>query len=217
MLSRNKIWLRKRALFVDIDDTLCHTCLQWFEEFVKMFGGDKTALQLRLEYNSIWDVPGWKEMHSDPRIDTFLHSDDFHQNIPAVLGAAEILHSFVNTVMPIEYLTARPFSVQTATEDWLKRNMFPIAPVITRPMRVPLENRYVWKALYTEGSFPRVLGILEDDIRFVEALSSSYPGVVYFIGHSVSPRNDIRVIPCPTISDFERESRRFDYRILKAS
>jgi hypothetical protein len=109
----------------------------------------------------------------------------------------------------VAYLTVRPQLVLTATAKWLKKHNLPEATIIARPDNIPYEQGNIWKAAMLEKLYPQIIGIVDDNPGLVDALSETYPGVVFMYGRVDHPKKRINIIPSKTWQDVVHHSRTY--------
>ena len=107
--------------------------------------------------------------------------------------------------------------VEQATKVWLQLNGFPAGDGTLGPADFPLEEKPLWKGGYIHAQYPELVGLIEDHPKVVESLPPDYQGTIFLYSHDSSPRDDLRVIPCPTWHDVEVAVQRELPRMLGLS
>ena len=101
-------------IILDIDDTLAKT----FAELERREGPADTyeAEDLRVMFPGI-------------QLERYLGSIEFHRSIPPVEGAAKGVNWLLDLGHEAIYVSARPESMQAATQDWFEEWGFPTLPL----------------------------------------------------------------------------------------
>ena len=66
---------------------------------------------------------------------------------------------------------------------------------------MPHADSSKWKAQILQKLYPSIVGIIDDNPGLAEALPGDYKGVFFLYDYHEAPRNDIKVIPCPSWDD----------------
>lgn len=82
------------------------------------------------------------------------------------------------------YITIRPISVATGTQEYLGAYGFPPAPIILRPDDIAHSDGNKWKAEVLHLLHPKIRGIVDDNRKLVSSLVPGYSGKVYVFGYS---------------------------------
>ena len=204
------------TLAVDLDETVAWTVGHWMARLLKEFPieGSPSVEQLIREHRFAQNVPDWRaNSEALQRMQEFRSCPDLHRELPIIPGSAEALRR-LESFFSFEYLTMRNELVLDATKEWLALHKFPTGDVTVCPSETPLEQKTSWKARVLELRYPDLVGIIEDHPDVVRSLPADYKGTVFFYSHTESPRDDIRVIPCPTWEHVEQNIRHELPRLL---
>ena len=188
------------GLAVDVDDTLSDTLGYTISCIQKQFGNPEnlSTEQIAKKYQYLSNVPYWRT----PEIKNWLieqsQSNEFQESMP-VLKDADLKLRQIHKIVPIVlYITSRAHAVASGTTRWLRHHGFPEAKLMTGNNP---PNGYLWKAEIIEKEFPRITGWIDDLPGMAEYLTPKYKGVLFLYNNQTAPRNDIKVIPCPTWDD----------------
>lgn len=193
----------KKGLALDIDETLSWTIGYWVEDFIKRFGNPEnlTTKEIVAKYRYSHHIPYWQTPEVQERRKELTYSDSVQEELPLIENANHIVEK-INKIVPIKlYLTARPTIVGNGTSKWLKTHGFPDAEITYRPEEVPHADSSKWKAQILQKLYPSIVGIIDDNPGLAEALPGDYKGVFFLYDYHEAPRNDIKVIPCPSWDD----------------
>jgi len=185
--------ISKPGLAVDIDETLSWTIGYWIEKMQARFGNPEklTVKEMAEKYRYTQNIPYWQHDEVLQWVDEKINSNETQENLPLVEGSSAYLNR-INQIIPIAaYLTIRPERVLEGTRTWLTKHNFPPAPVICRPNELVHNNGNEWKAKILEELYPKILGIIDDNAKLLQFLSSGYQGRVFLYEH-----NDNLGFPC---------------------
>ncbi|HEU0050517.1 MAG TPA: hypothetical protein VFQ60_00485 [Patescibacteria group bacterium] len=192
----------KQGLALDIDGTLSATNEYWITRVMETHGNPEnlSVQEIIQKYRYCSLVPYWQNESAQAWMEEQRTSNETQEKLDCIPGAKEFVQK-IHEQIPIKlYLTVRPECVHEGTSRWLKKNGFPDAPIMTRPLHIPHEQGSSWKAKMLHDLFPHVIGIVDDDSSVYEGLPT-YKGTIFLLGQTQSPRNDISMIPCPTWAD----------------
>lgn len=176
-----------KGLALDIDETLSDTGPHWWNHMLKFHVPDGLTYEELLEqYEFIEHVPGWQTEEAKKYINNLLESDEFNDTIPLLHESNKMIQK-LNAIVPIvAYISARPESIQKATENWLTKNGFPKMPVILRQGNRGihgLETKNIWKASVLKYLYPEVIGIVDDNPGLAKELEDEkYEGKLLLYG-----------------------------------
>ncbi|MDP2630956.1 MAG: hypothetical protein Q8P56_06155 [Candidatus Uhrbacteria bacterium] len=175
-----------RGLALDIDDTLAWTCREWVEHLHLKFGNPEnlTPREFVEKYGLIQHAEYFKREEVYAHIRTMCVNPTLHESIAVIADALPALEKISSVIPIVAYLTARPESMRSITEPWLKRHGFPERELIMRPDELPLEDMPRWKAQALEQLYPKAIGIIDDNPSICTHLSKEYPGVIFLYNHS---------------------------------
>lgn len=202
----------KQGLAVDIDETLSWTIGYWVEQMQNKFGNPEnlSVKEMVEKYRYTQNIPYWQTDEALDWMRNSIHSNELQKELP-LIEEADIYLNKINEVIPIvAYITVRPQSVLTGTQDWLKKNGFPEAQIICKPIDIEHENGSKWKAEILEKLYPNVLGIIDDNIKLLEFLNTNYSGIIFAYDHaSIDNKNGINVIPCKNWPNVYEEVKKY--------
>lgn len=187
------------GLALDVDETLSQTMSLWIEELSNLFGNPEnlSSKEIIKKYRYTWNVPYWQTPEVNEWISDKVHDNELQKRLPLVPGALEYVNK-INEIIPISaYITARPDTIITGTQEWLDNNGFPFAPVITRPIRFDRKKSNKWKAGVLEYLQDKVLGIVDDNSGMLEHFND-YKGTIFLYNHDEVPDSNVKVYACPT-------------------
>lgn len=172
-----------KGLALDIDETLSDTEPHWWNHMYKFItprSATREELQKRHKY--IEHVPDWQSDEARTYINDTLISSNFHETMP-LLHESNTMVSKLNQLVPVVgYITARPTEVRGATENWLKKQGFPVAELIMRS-GLDLETKNEWKAEVLAELYPEIIGIVDDNPDLANALEKlNYKGKLFLYG-----------------------------------
>jgi hypothetical protein len=206
-----------RGFALDIDETLSLTSTHWVRKMQKLFGNPEklTAEEIILKYRYTQLVPYWQTDEIIKWANEHVNSEDSYIDVPVIEGALEMVNEISKKFPILAYLTVRPQSVINISKEWLKKNGFPEAHIISRPAEIVMEDGNKWKAGVLEELYPNLLGIVDDSAGLVKHLSKEYKGTVLLISNNESPRSDINVIACPKCEDVIQQISQIKYKKTK--
>lgn len=188
--------IKKEGLALDVDETLSITCPQIFSDLAELFGlpNGVPIEELLKEHTFAGRVPGWDKGEPFEWIKNQFHDMEYSKTFKTIDGALEYVHE-VNKIVPIcAYITARPYTLQTPTEEWIKDKGFPDAPIITRhDMLEGAGSR--WKAPLLERVWPKVYGIVDDNKKLIQYFTD-YQGTLFLFEKEEAPESKFDVVPC---------------------
>jgi len=195
-----------RGLALDIDETLSNSNMHWFKHmFEFLLPEGKTKEEIIKNYKYVENVPEWNTTEAFEHMDKIIHSNEFNETIPLIENANHIVNKIHQHVPVVAYITARPASVMSGTEKWLKKHGFPEADIIMRPLetkssKTDLVDRNIWKAKILHDLYPEVLGIVDDNIGLASELKNiKYKGTLYMYGmENKEFAGEENIIVCPT-------------------
>lgn len=209
MENSNKI--DKQGLAVDIDETLSWTIGYWVEQMQNKFGNPEnlSVKEMVEKYRYTQNIPYWQTDEAMEWMENNIHSNELQKELP-LIEEADVYLNKINEIIPIvAYITVRPESVLSGTKEWLKKYGFPTAPIICKPMDIEHSNGSKWKAEILENLYPNVCGIIDDNIKLLEFLSTTYPGIIFAYDHdSIDNKNGVNVIPCKSWTNAYEEVRK---------
>lgn len=200
--------VQDKGIAVDLDETLSWTIYFWMIEGQKLFGNPENlgVEEMARKYRYTSNVTYWQSEEFEKWRMEIIHSNETQRKLPVLQGAKQGVHN-LNKIIPIvAYLSCRPVSVTKGTKDWLKKNGFPDAQLILRPSNVKKQDEQQWKAKKLESLYPRIVGMVDDNISFINELSN-YKGVVFLFDHIKKPDTKLNVIPCTDWSAVVEEAR----------
>ena len=166
-------------LTVDIDDTLAQTNLFWARHHLEAYGSPEglTAEAIIAKYRYIMHVPYWQSVEAKNWVEAHISSNEAKLEIPVIEESIEIMQR-----MPVScYITTRPESTVDGTRRWLRKHGFPDKEVFAT-------GSMEGKAKIIENIFPRVKGMIDDNIDLLEHLSPGYNGKIFLYSHSLLRR-----------------------------
>jgi len=181
----NKDLIIGNGIAVDIDETLSWTIGYWVEEMQRKFGNPEnlTVKEMVEKYRYSQNVPYWQHEEALKWIDEMINSSEAQESLPLIEGSSAYL-TRINEIIPIvAYITARPERVIEGTKNWLTKHNFPLAPVICRPNELEHSSSHEWKAKIIEELYPKVLGIIDDNAKLLQFISSDYKGKIFMYEH----------------------------------
>ncbi|MBS3112753.1 hypothetical protein J4418_01590 [Candidatus Woesearchaeota archaeon] len=177
--------IKREGIAIDVDETLSITRPKVFEDMRRLFGNPEnfTVEQLIAKYVHTFCVPYWQTSEAESWVQNILRDQDYSQNLEVFPGAVEYLNKISEIIDINSYITARPIAIAGATECWLRKHKFPDAPIITRSNELYAQERYgsQWKAKVLNELWPKVKGIVDDNIELLDLLGD-YKGKVFVIG-----------------------------------
>ena len=202
--------ISKIGLGVDIDETLSWTAGHWVKEMQELFGNpENLSIQEMIDkYEYMQNVPYWKTEEASKWMNEKIHSNDFHKNLPLIENSNHFLNKITKIIPIAAYITMRPKSVDKGTMYWLKKHNFPKAPIISKPLDLPIGERSKWKAKIIEGLYPKVVGIIDDSPSVITSLSKDYKGVIFFYNKK-KIESKLNVIQCKDWPTIYKEVERF--------
>ncbi|OGH07753.1 MAG: hypothetical protein A2171_02560 [Candidatus Levybacteria bacterium RBG_13_35_9] len=195
-LKKSKI----RGLALDIDETISHTAKYWVDVLTVKFGNPEglTAREIFRKYRRIQEYPHWKTKEALEWMEWAKQADEIQQDIPLIENANHIVNK-IHKIKPIVcYITARPDIILPGTKKWLDKHGFPKAEIITSSKSIGHIEASKLKVDLLIKLYPEVVGIVDDNLRLIEDLPSSYKGTLflYDIEDNISDRENI--ISCAT-------------------
>lgn len=175
----------RTGLAVDIDETLSWTIGYWIEEMQKRFGNPEnlTVKEMVEKYRYTQNVPYWQNEEALEWVDEKINCSKTQESLPLIEGSSAYLNR-INEIIPIAaYVTIRPERVLEGTKNWLAKHNFPAAPVICRPNGLLHSGGSEWKAKVLEDLYPQIIGIIDDNAKLLQSLSSGYKGKVFLYDH----------------------------------
>lgn len=178
-----------RGIALDIDDTLSITDLSWYGAVHARLGGFEglTVRDIMTSHPRLDAVPSWDRESIFPIFEELMHSADFHHRLPLITGADDAVRELARWVPVVAYVSARPETIHDATRAWLERHGFPDAPLVLRPADTPIQSKNSWKAEVLHALYPRVTGIVDDQVSLFDQLKGmGYRGrhYLYDNGHT---------------------------------
>lgn len=196
---KRKLRLAKiKGLALDMDETLAFTIGYMVEELIKKFGNPEnlTAKEIAKKYYHTDNIPYWQSEEAEKILENIVSSDEIQKDLPLIENSNKIVQK-INKIVPIiAYITVRPTNTINGTRFWLKKHGFPEAIIIAKPKNIERRDGNKWKAKVLEYLYPQVIGIVDDNPDLTKFFSKNYKGVIYLYDNEVSPRKDIKVIPC---------------------
>jgi len=158
-------------LAVDIDDTLCESAALIMERVHEEFGHPDglTVEELRETYNQPGLVGGWEDEKIQLKVAEYFNNPDFLVGLPRIEGAVEGLYKLKAIFGLGAYITSRPEALRKPTEDWLKKNDFPPAPVWMRDIHQKAPN---WKVLELDKKVDGRTALIDDTLEAFEGIDS---------------------------------------------
>lgn len=187
----------QQGIALDIDETLSITAPQIFNDMIKLFGkpNDLTIEELIQKYKHVGNVPEWNTGNPQKWIMQQYRNIEYSKQFKVIEGALEYVLE-INEIVPIcAYITARPYTLQQPSEEWIQENGFPNAPVITRNS-LKEKHGSKWKAKKLEKYWPTVLGIVDDN-EYLLNYFTNYQGTIFLYGADSVPKSNFEVIACP--------------------
>jgi hypothetical protein len=128
-------------------------------------------------------------------MDSKRECNDTQKELPLIKNANHAINE-IHKIIPISaYVTIRPESVMSGTQEWLNKHNFPKAPIICRPNNLPHAKGNEWKANLLKELYPKIVGIIDDNPAVVKYLEPDYKGKV-FVYNSKQIETKIDAIPC---------------------
>lgn len=198
----------RKGLALDLDDTVCVTSIYYFQRMMEKWGNPEkmTPYEMARKYKFANRVPYWKSPKCHEYLKTMWNSEEWQKSLTIVESANKIVQRIHQTIPILAYITARPSHLTTVSKEWLKKNNFPQAEVITRPDSIDEKFGNEWKALVLRELQPQITGIVDDNPAIIEHLTPDYKGRVYLFNYEeYAPLPEgISVICCKTWKEVER-------------
>jgi hypothetical protein len=217
-ISEDAISLKKdfeihntHGIALDIDETLSSTNRTFFETLLNKFGDpEELGIDKMLsKYKISHDVSYWQLEEVQEYLKFMRRDNEIQLSISPIPGSKEAVEEIAKHIKCICYITARPETARTATEEWLKKHGFPIAPIIMRPHEVDDKHIQTWKGNVLEYMYPNVTGIIDDNHSFAKNVSPDYKGVLFYYGSEEKPDIHIKTIVCPTWHDVVKKVKEY--------
>ncbi len=206
----------QKGILLDIDETLSHTRVRYFEMYVKELGNPE---QLTYEtfvknYGHTSRVPYWKTHPKFEELNgTITVNESVHANVELISGVDDYLRRLGQIVPIAGYLTARPNVLQNVTEQWIAKHGLPMAPTILCPRYVG--NKHAWKAEILDYLEDEVLGIVDDNQDLLPEISNGYKGTIFVYEYAGQiDRPELDIVPC---ADWESVLNAVAQRVPKQS
>lgn len=191
------------GIAVDIDETLSWTIGYWVEQMQTKFGNPEhlSVQELITKYRYTQNVPYWQTPEALAWMEEQRASNELQTALPLIENADTTLQQIHEIIPVVAYITIRPESVKSGTQQWLNTHGFPQAPILCRPNDIPSAEGNTWKATVLQQLYPEVIGIIDDNPALVTTLLPDYPGKIYLYDHTDHIQKSERVIPCATWND----------------
>lgn len=182
-----------QGVVVDIDDTLAESALSCAEAILNEFpdSTSRTARSLIEQYRQPGAVPFWQQSEIQKRIAWYFNNDAFIRSLTVIEGAVEGIKSLTRSEQLAFYITSRPQSLQTVTQEWLEEQGFSQAPVLTRD---PLVTDPDWKLQYLVEHFPNMSAIIDDSWQPLVANNPGFKGKMIFFERYGEQLDDVERI-----------------------
>lgn len=208
-----------KGLALDIDETISYTAKYWVDVLSVKFGNPEglSAREIFKKYRRIQEYPHWKTKEALEWMEWAKQTDEIQENIPLIENSNHIVNK-INKIIPVVcYITARPNIILPGTKKWLNKHGFPKAEIITSPKSIGHIEASKWKMDLLIELYPEIIGIVDDNLRLIEDLPSSYKGIlfIYDIEGNISDREN--VVSCATWNDVYRQIKKRFTSILLAS
>lgn len=209
-LKQDLIAKNIHGLALDIDETLSHTFETWAGEMLGLFGNpeDLDAKGIVAKYRISKNVPYWQSPEAMAWKKDKIYDNEFQKEIRVIQDALAVVPKIHEIIPIVAYITARPETILSGTQHWLRKHNFPQAPILTLPHPAPAVSSDQWKAQALAQLYPHVSGIVDDNTAIIDYLPSDYPGKIFLYKHTNHPRQDIKIIPCPTWRDVHEAVKR---------
>lgn len=199
-MNIGKIPKLKEGIALDIDDTIALTFGYWIKSLKKKFkmSEDLTPDKIIKKYKLAQEVPCWQTKEALAWMENKRNSNDFQRKIPPIKDSIKFVKK-INKLIPISvYITIRPKIVTESSKDWIEKYNYPEAPIILRPKNISLEKGNEWKARVLEHLYPKIKGIIDDNINVLKNLKEDYKGTFFLYNHNkINLKNSkINVFPC---------------------
>lgn len=200
MKSGEKIEVKKCGLAIDIDDTISWTFKHYVDILEAKFGNPEnlTVDEIIKKYRFGRRIPYWQTKEALKWISSHTFSNDAQESIPLIEDANVVVRK-ISKIIPVSaYITARPEVVSDGTKRWLAKHNFPEAPVVARGEKDLKRDGNRWKAEILAKSFPKILGIIDDNPGLPSKLPRGYRGTIYLYGRAKfdTGKFSLRVVPC---------------------
>lgn len=183
-------------LALDIDETLADTDRDRFQQLESLYWNPWYNYE---EYHNHVERVNNIRAHEEAqqRMKDKIHDNEYQKNIsliPWALKAVQTLHT--KKELFTYYITARPESVVTWTQERLLSHWFPNLPIIAKPLDVSKEKEHLWKAetlykLYNKW----VIWIIDDQIKLLNQMNIHFPDYKWTIHLIISEKNSINIEP----------------------
>ncbi len=188
----------KKGIALDIDETISDTNTYWFGLLMDRFGNpEKLSIQeMVIKYKYTQYVPYWQESEQLEFMEMLRNDNELQMEFARVIGSLETVNR-INQILPIiSYITLRPENVREGTSRWLTKHGFPEGELIMKPDDVEYEKGYQWKAEIIYSFYPKIIGIIDDNPRFIEYLPSNYKGKIFLFNCGNEIENNMFVQKC---------------------
>jgi len=193
----------KHGLVLDIDETLSWTIGYWVQQLRQKFGNPEnlSVEELVAKYTYTQKVPYWQTPAALEWMENARENNQIQEQMLLISNADHFVNK-INSIVPIVgYLTTRPRTILSGTQQWLIKYNFPKVEILARPADISSATGDVWKAAVLDFLYPQVEGIIDDKSFVAESLSQNYKGTFYLYNSEKTKLNHIKIIPCKTWSD----------------
>jgi len=200
-INQNRVKVKERiGLLLDIDNTLSATSKSFFSFLAERFGvpDGETVESLFARYQYSWRVPMWQTREIEEVSDSLEYSNSHHQNMEVIEEARQGVSMLRGMIPIVAYITTRPEVLRNATEKWLAKNGFPLAPVVMRPDSLHRKSGNAWKVEQVKTLFKDSIGIVDDHHDVGRGLADDYDGTVFIFGGRAPNICSNNTIHCPT-------------------
>ena len=178
--------IRGEGIALDIDETLSNTMHYWIENMLELFGNPEglSVEEMAKKYRYTWESPYWQSDEALDWINGVLSDKGAQLDFSVVTDAKDFVWKINDVVPVVAYITARPECVADVTRDWLVKHGFPDVPVICKPEATYGVGGNKWKAGVLKSLYPRVKGIVDDNVKLCKYLDD-YDGYVFLYSHEL--------------------------------
>ncbi len=137
-------------LILDIDDTLAETASAAMSIMREKFKHPDPVWELLTKYEQPGNVPEWQSIEAQEFLLKTMQSEEFLLNLPRVPDSLEVIEKLSQDFPVKLYMTSRMPKLKDITEEWLKKNQFPIQKIV---FPEPSNSEDAWKLRHLNNSY----------------------------------------------------------------